>query len=90
MVGLNDNGITVIVKRQKGKVSQTPSHGKTTFIGPDVHKGVAVQGRPVFYKINSQSLEDKQVGYRAISQKYTLDEYTLERAFKPSCTILSI
>ena len=30
----------------------------------------------MFYEINSQSLEDKQVGY--ISQKYTLDKYTLE------------
>ena len=28
-------------------------------------------------KINSQSLEDTQVGY--ISQKYTLDKYTLEK-----------
>ena len=28
------------------------------------------------YKLNSQSLEDTQVGY--ISQKYTLDKYTLE------------
>ena len=28
-------------------------------------------------KINSQSLEDTQVGY--ISQKYTLDNYTLEK-----------
>ena len=27
--------------------------------------------------INSQSLEDTQVGY--ISQKYTLDKYTLEK-----------
>ena len=32
-------------------------------------------------KINSQSLEDTQVGY--ISQKYTLDKYTLERASSP-------
>ena len=30
----------------------------------------------VVSKINSQSLEDTQVGY--ISQKYTLDKYTLE------------
>ena len=30
-------------------------------------------------KINLQSLEDTQVGY--ILQKYTLDKYTLERAF---------
>ena len=37
MVGLNNNGITIIVKRQKEKVSETPSHGKTTSIGPDVH-----------------------------------------------------
>ena len=29
------------------------------------------------YLINSQSLEDTQVGY--ISQKYTLDKYTLEK-----------
>ena len=29
------------------------------------------------HKINSQSLEDTQVGY--ISQKYTLDKYTLEK-----------
>ena len=31
----------------------------------------------ILEKINSQSLEDTQVGY--ISQKYTLDNYTLER-----------
>ena len=31
----------------------------------------------MFEKINSQSLEDTQVGY--ISQKYTLDKYTLEK-----------
>ena len=37
-------------------------------------------------KINSQSLEDTQVGY--ILQKYTLDKYTLERAFEPSYTFL--
>ena len=35
------------------------------------------------FKINSQSLEDTQVGY--ISQKYTLDKYTMERASEPSC-----
>ena len=38
--------------------------------------------------INSQSLEDTQVGY--ILQKYTLDKYTLERAFNLSYTISSI
>ena len=32
-------------------------------------------------RINLQSLEDMQVGY--ISQKYTLDKYTLERASSP-------
>ena len=37
-------------------------------------------------QINSQSLEDMQVGY--ISQKYSLDKYTSERAFKPSYTLL--
>ena len=37
---------------------------------------------------NLQILEDTQVGY--ISQKYTLDKYTLERAFKPSYTFSSI
>ena len=42
----------------------------------------------VLKKINSQSLEDTQVGY--ISQKYSLDKYTLGRAFKPSYTVLSI
>ena len=31
--------------------------------------------------INSQSLEDTQVGY--ISQKYSFNKYTLGRAFKP-------
>ena len=35
----------------------------------------------VAMRINSQSLEDTQVGY--ISQKYTLDKYTLERASSP-------
>ena len=39
-------------------------------------------------KINSQSLEDTQVGY--ISQKYSFDKYTLGRAFKPSYTFSSI
>ena len=38
--------------------------------------------------INSQSLEDTQVGY--ISQKYSFDKYTLGRAFKPSYALLSI
>ena len=32
---------------------------------------------PMKLEINSQSLEDTQVGY--ISQKYTLDKYTLEK-----------
>ena len=39
-------------------------------------------------KINSQRLEDTQVGY--ILQKYSLDKYTPERAFKPSYTFSSI
>ena len=39
-------------------------------------------------EINSQSLEDTQVGY--ISQKYFFDKYTLGRAFKPSYTFSSI
>ena len=39
-------------------------------------------------RINSQSLEDMQVGY--ISQKYSFDKYTLGRAFKPSYALLSI
>ena len=39
-------------------------------------------------KINSQSLEDTQVGY--ISQKYSFDKYTLGQAFKPSYALLSI
>ena len=39
-------------------------------------------------RINSQSLEDTQVGY--ISQKYSFDKYTLGRAFKPSYALLSI
>ena len=38
--------------------------------------------------INSQSLEDTQVGY--ISQKYSYDEYTLGWAFKPSYALLGI
>ena len=38
--------------------------------------------------INSQSLEDTQVGY--ISQKYSFDKYILGQAFKPSYTFLSI
>ena len=37
---------------------------------------------------NSQSLEDTQVEY--ISQKYSLDKYFSERAFKPSYTFSSI
>ena len=32
---------------------------------------------PLYTLINSQSLEDTQVGY--ISQEYTLDKYTLEK-----------
>ena len=35
----------------------------------------------LWWEINSQSLEDTQVGY--ISQNYTLDKYTLERASSP-------
>ena len=35
-------------------------------------------------QINSQSLEDTQVGY--ISQKYTLDKYTLEKKLKNKYT----
>ena len=38
--------------------------------------------------INSQSLEDTQVRY--ILQKYVLDKYTLEWAFKPSYTFSNI
>ena len=38
--------------------------------------------------INSQSLEDTQVGY--ISQKYSFDKYTLGQEFKPSYTFSSI
>ena len=45
--------------------------------------------KPVFMtQINSQSLEDTQVGY--ISQKYSFHKYTLGRAFKPSYALLSI
>ena len=40
------------------------------------------------FKINSQSLEDTQVGY--ISQKYSFDKNTFGRAFKPSYTFLNI
>ena len=40
------------------------------------------------YKINSQSLEDTQVGYT--SQKYSFDKYTFGRAFKPLYALLSI
>ena len=44
--------------------------------------GIALAKYRVFFLtgtplINSQSLEDTQVGY--ISQKYTLDKYTLEK-----------
>ena len=46
------------------------------------------QKRFVGREINSQSLEDTQVGY--ILQKYSLDKCTSERAFKPSCTFSSI
>ena len=44
--------------------------------------------KPWYEEINSQSLEDKQVGY--ISQKYSFDKYTLGQAFKPSYTFSSI
>ena len=46
------------------------------------------QSCKVDMKVNSQSLENTQVGY--ISQKYTFDKYTLEPTFKPSYTFLSI
>ena len=39
-------------------------------------------------QINSQTLEETQVGY--ISQKYSFDKYTLGRASKPSYALLSI
>merc|ERR1711911_347699 len=39
------------------------------------------------FKINSQSLEDTQVGY--ISQKYSFDKYSLGRAFKPSYALFT-
>ena len=42
----------------------------------------------IMIQINSQSLEDTQVGY--ISQKYSFDKYTSGRAFKPSNALLSI
>ena len=42
---------------------------------------ISYEGSPFYMQgaiqINSQSLEDTQVGY--ISQKYTLDKYTLEK-----------
>ena len=49
---------------------------------------IVVLIRETCLKINSQSLEDTQVGY--ISQKYSFDKYTLGRAFMPSYTFLSI
>ena len=49
--------------------------------------GGGLKKHPVTIK-DSQSLKGTQVGY--ISQKYSLDKYTLGRAFKPSYTFSSI
>ena len=60
---------------------KTPSHGNFSLRvggnGGVSPLSVKFLTTPLSVKINSQSLEDTQVGH--ILQKYTLDKYTLEK-----------
>ena len=76
-----------------GKVSVRPKRADTSYCPLLVlwlgqHTEANEDENKHHEKINSQSLEDTQVGY--ISQKYSFDKYTLGRAFKPSYALLSI
>ena len=58
---------------------------KNTVLSDSCNRCVIVILREAFKKINSQSLEDTPVGY--ISQKYTLDKYTLKDTLWKNNTI---